>query len=185
MPQNLLDVKQLFKYFPIRGGILRRRIGWVRAVDGVSFAISNAETLGLVGESGCGKTTVGRTILRLLEPNAGSIMFDGTDLMKLGREQMRTLRRNMQMIFQDPQSSLNPRMTVKSIVGEPLLVNGIARGQDLEQRVLSLLKIVGLSRTRWEKNSAGFTSRRQSSLLDNAHRCSFEIQVDLRFEVQS
>jgi len=145
MPQNLLDVKQLFKYFPIRGGILRRRIGWVRAVDGVSFAISNAETLGLVGESGCGKTTVGRTILRLLEPNAGSIMFDGTDLMKLGREQMRTLRRNMQMIFQDPQSSLNPRMTVKSIVGEPLLVNGIARGQDLEQRVLSLLKIVGLS----------------------------------------
>jgi oligopeptide/dipeptide ABC transporter ATP-binding protein len=145
MPENLLDVTQLFKHFPIRGGILRSTIGWVKAVDGVSFGIRNGETLGLVGESGCGKTTVGRTILRLLEPTAGSIVFDGTDLTRLGREEMRTLRRNMQMVFQDPQSSLNPRMTIKSIVGEPLLVNAIARGRDLEHRVLDLLETVGLS----------------------------------------
>jgi oligopeptide/dipeptide ABC transporter ATP-binding protein len=140
----LLEVRNLVKYFPIRPGLLRTS-GQVKAVDGISFNINKGETLGLVGESGCGKTTVGRTILRLIEPTSGEIIFEGVDITKLHKKELRKLRCNIQMVFQDPQSSLNPRMTIKNIVGEPLVVNKRARGRELEERVLKLLEIVGLN----------------------------------------
>lgn len=146
----LLDVKGLKKHFPIhRGFLLSRMVGHVRAVDGVSFYIREGETLGLVGESGCGKTTTGRLILRAYEPTAGEIWFHDRNLGRvnvatLGKQQLKLLRQNMQMVFQDPYSSLNPRMTLLQIVGEPLIVNNIARGQELQERVAELLKVVGL-----------------------------------------
>jgi peptide/nickel transport system ATP-binding protein len=145
----LLEIKHLCKYFPIRRGLLQRVIGDVRAVDDVSFHILEGETLGLVGESGCGKTTTGRCILRGIEPTAGEILYmrapgDVVDVAKLDKATLAPLRRNLQMIFQDPYSSLNPRWTLLEIVGEPLLVNNIARGKDLEDRVADLLKRVGL-----------------------------------------
>lgn len=144
----LLEVKGLKKYFPIQKGFLRKVVGYVKAVDDVSFYIKEGETLGLVGESGCGKTTTGRSILRAIEPTAGEVLFnvDGNyvDIVKLNKEELKKMRRYMQMIFQDPYSSLNPRMTVKDIIGEPLLVNGIARGKELEERVGELMKAVGL-----------------------------------------
>src|SRR5438132_12269621 len=115
-------------YFPVRRGILRRQVGWVRAVDDVSFSVARSETLGLVGESGCGKTTVGRTILQLYRPTAGRVLFRGQDLARMGGEEIRRVRRHVQMIFQDPYASLNPRMTVADIVGEPLRVHGIGSG---------------------------------------------------------
>lgn len=145
LSKKLVDVKGLKKYFPIRGGILGKTVGYVYAVDNVSFYVLCGETLGLVGESGCGKTTVGRCILRLIEPTAGEIDFEGTNILELNNNQMRKLRREMQIVFQDPYASLNPRMTIKQIVGEPLLVNNIARGSDLEKMVLNLLLKVGLS----------------------------------------
>jgi len=141
---SFLEVKGLKKYFPIKGGVLSRAVGYVRAVDGVNFCIEEGETLGLVGESGCGKTTVGRTILRLIEPTEGEIYFDGQDLMKLDEKRMREIRRKMQIVFQDPFASLNPRMTVKRIVGEPLVINHLAKGAKLNRRVLALLERVGL-----------------------------------------
>jgi len=145
---NLLEVQDLKKYFPIQTGLLRRTTGYVKAVDGVSFHIRPGETLGLVGESGCGKTTTGRCILRVLEPTAGSVTYrDGgrtTVVNQLDRRALKAFRRNMQMIFQDPYSSLNPRMTVLEIVGEPLLVNGIAHGRELQDRVEQALTSVGL-----------------------------------------
>ncbi len=146
----LLEVKDLKKHFPIRKGFFATKtVGYVRAVDGVSFFIRPGETLGLVGESGCGKTTTGRVILRAYEPTAGEVWFDDRDMgrvnvAELDRHQLKTLRRNMQMIFQDPYSSLNPRMTLLQIVGEPLLVNKVAKGQELQDRVAELLKVVGL-----------------------------------------
>jgi peptide/nickel transport system ATP-binding protein len=146
----LLEVKGLKKHFPIRRGFfLRRAIGHVRAVDGVTFYIRQGETLGLVGESGCGKTTTARLILRAYEPTAGEVWFADRKLGRvnvatLERSQLKQLRQNVQLIFQDPYSSLNPRMTLLQIVGEPLLVNGIARGKELEDRVAELLKVVGL-----------------------------------------
>lgn len=143
--EKLVEVKGLKKYFPIKGGVLGRIVGYVYAVDDVSFYVLPGETLGLVGESGCGKTTVGRCVLRLIEPTAGEIDFEGTNILDLDNNEMRKLRREMQIVFQDPYASLNPRMTIKQIVGEPLLINKIARGTELEKMVLNLLLKVGLS----------------------------------------
>ncbi len=140
----LLDVQELCTYFPIRTGILQRVRGFVKAVDGVSFHINAGETLGLVGESGCGKTTVGRTILRLIPATSGQVLYRGRNLFELSGSAMRRLRREMQIIFQDPVGSLNPRMRVGRIVGEPLEVHGLARGEQLRQRVGDLLERCGL-----------------------------------------
>jgi peptide/nickel transport system ATP-binding protein len=146
---NLLEVRDLRKHFLIRKGFINRTVGRVKAVDGVSFCIKEGETLGLVGESGCGKTTTSRLILRAFEPTSGDILFRDREqgivnIAKLDGHTMRALRRNMQMIFQDPYSSLNPRMTLLQIVGEPLLVNGMAHGAALKERVAELLRVVGL-----------------------------------------
>jgi oligopeptide/dipeptide ABC transporter ATP-binding protein len=142
----VLEVKDLKKHFPIQKGLLRRTAGHVFAVDGVSFSIAPGETLGLVGESGCGKSTVGRTVLRLIEPTAGSIRLDGEDITRLGKVELRPYRRRMQIIFQDPFSSLDPRMSAGDIVGEPLRVHGVARGRDRTARVAALFERVGLRR---------------------------------------
>src|SRR5438552_7584048 len=142
--EPLLSVQHLRKYFPIHRGVLGRVAAHVKAVDDISFDINKGETFGLVGESGCGKTTAGRAILRLLEPNGGSIRFDGIDLLSLGKQELRRKRRDMQIIFQDPYASLNPRMTIRTIVGEPFAIHGLASGTDREHRVADLLKTVGL-----------------------------------------
>ena len=142
--ETLLEVNNLKKYFPIKGGVFSQTIGYVYAVDDVSFTVDKGETLGLVGESGCGKSTTGRSILRLIEPTDGKIYFEGQDVTALDKNAMRSLRREMQIIFQDPYASLNPRMTVGSIVGEPLEIHKIARGSEKTERVASLLHKVGL-----------------------------------------
>ena len=144
MGQALLQVKGLKKYFPVKGGLLQRRVGYVKAVDGVDLAIQRGESFGLVGESGSGKTTVGKSILRLIEPTEGMIIFEGQDLCELSESAMREHRSEMQMIFQDPYSSLNPRMTVKRIVAEPLVVHDRAKGRALDERVRALIDVVGL-----------------------------------------
>jgi len=140
----VIEVEGLKKHFPIRRGFLRRVGGHVFAVDGVSFNIESGETLGLVGESGCGKSTLGRAVMRLIEPTAGTIRLAGEDITALSRKALRPYRRQMQIVFQDPFSSLNPRMTVGEIVGEPLKVHGIARGRLREERVAALFHRVGL-----------------------------------------
>jgi oligopeptide transport system ATP-binding protein len=142
---TLLRVENLMMHFPIRRGVFQRQVGAVRAVDGVSFDIQRGETLGLVGESGCGKSTTGRTILQLYKPTAGEVHFEGVDLVKLKGEQMRQMRRKMQMIFQDPYASLNPRMTVGQLVGEPLMVHNVATGAEINDRVIHLLELVKLN----------------------------------------
>ena len=147
--QLILEVNNLRKYFPIRKGLLRRVVGYVRAVDDVSFVIGRGETLALVGESGCGKTTTSRCILRALQPTQGEIKFHTTDgkeveVAGLSKSELRPLRREMQMIFQDPYSSLNPRMTVVDIIGEPLLVNGMRNADERRARIEELLELVSL-----------------------------------------
>jgi oligopeptide/dipeptide ABC transporter ATP-binding protein len=144
---TVLDVVNLKKHFPVKKGLLRRTVGQVYAVDGVSFSINEGETLGLVGESGCGKSTVARTVLRLIEPTDGSILLDGNDVTRLGKAAMRPYRRQMQMIFQDPFSSLNPRMSAGDIVGEPLSVHGIAHGKQKEILTAEIFDQVGLRRS--------------------------------------
>ena len=142
---TLLQVDNLMMHFPIYRGVIQRQVGAVRAVDGVSFDIQRGETLGLVGESGCGKSTTGRTILQLYKPTAGSVLFEGIDLVHLKGEELRKIRRKMQMIFQDPYASLNPRMTVADIVGEPLTVHEVAKGKEIQDRVNHLLELVNLN----------------------------------------
>jgi oligopeptide/dipeptide ABC transporter ATP-binding protein len=146
----ILEVKELKLHFPIYRGVFQRLIGHVRAVDGVSFSLRDGEVLGLVGESGCGKTTVGRTILRLYNPTSGEILYhlssgEWIDLAHLSQREMKPLRRELRMIFQDPFSTLNPRLTVRDIIAEPLEIHGVARGKEAEQRVVELMKSVGLN----------------------------------------
>ena len=145
-PEVLLEVRNLVKHFPIRQGIIfARQVGAVQAVDGITFNVEKGETLGLVGESGCGKTTAGRCILRLIEPTSGDVIFDGKNVPELPKDELRELRKDMQIIFQDPYGSLNPRMTVGDIIGEPLHIHKIAKGADREKRVREILETVGLS----------------------------------------
>lgn len=142
----LLDVRHLVKYYPIRGGVLMKEIAAVKAVDDVSLSIQKGETLGLVGESGCGKSTFGRAIMRLEEPTAGEVWYEGDNILTYDGEQIRALRKKMQIIFQDPFSSLNPRKPVASIVGEPLLIHGMKNRRERDARVQELLQVVGLSK---------------------------------------
>ncbi|MGN7478473.1 ABC transporter ATP-binding protein [Solibacillus silvestris] len=145
MSKVLLKVENLKKYFPIRHGMFARHIGDVKAVDNVSFELFEGETLGIVGESGCGKSTTGRAIMRLHEPTDGKVTFDGVELMQLNSEQMRKVRREIQMVFQDPYASLNPRHTVEKILEEPLIVHGIGNAKERKKKVREYLEIVGLS----------------------------------------
>jgi oligopeptide/dipeptide ABC transporter ATP-binding protein len=143
----LLEVRDLTKHFPIRKGLLSRTVGHVKALDGISFDVHAGEVLGLVGESGCGKTTAGRCILQLIAPTSGSVKFEGEELVGLPRRAMRPLRRRMQIVFQDPYSSLNPRLTIGSILREALTTHNLARGRAAHDRVAELLTLVGLSPT--------------------------------------
>ena len=142
--QPLLAVRDLRTYFPVRRGLMRSLVGHVKAVDGITFDVAPGETVGLVGESGCGKSTVGRSILRLIPATSGSVTFDGTDVLKADAKSLRTLRRRMQIIFQDPVGSLNPRMSVGAILREPIKVHGLAKGSAVDDRVAELLTKVGL-----------------------------------------
>ncbi|MFN3283726.1 MAG: ABC transporter ATP-binding protein, partial [Pseudothermotoga sp.] len=145
MTTNIVEVKDLVKYFPVKGGIFQKNIADVKAVDGVTFHIEKGETFGLVGESGCGKTTVGRCVLKLVQPTSGKVIFKGIDITNMKEKELRKLRPKMQIIFQDPYSSLNPRLTIKDIVGEAMVYHRIISSRELEKRVKELLDMVGLS----------------------------------------
>ncbi|MEW6716818.1 MAG: oligopeptide/dipeptide ABC transporter ATP-binding protein [Chloroflexota bacterium] len=141
---NLIEVKNLVKYFPVRGGLLQRIVAWVQAVDDVTFFIKKGETLGLVGESGCGKTTVGRTMLRLIEPTGGSVVFDGVDVFELNPRELKAMRRNMQIIFQDPFASLDPRMPIGESIAEGLKIHRVGSPKERFDVVIQMLRSVGL-----------------------------------------
>lgn len=145
MSEVIIDVKQLKKHFPIEGGLFKRQVGSIKAVDGVSFKVNKGETLGLVGESGCGKSTTGRMLMRLIEPTEGQILFEDREITTLSNKDMRNLRKDIQMIFQDPYASLNPRHTVERIIEEPLIVHKLGNREERKARVRELLEIVGLS----------------------------------------
>jgi oligopeptide/dipeptide ABC transporter ATP-binding protein len=150
--QPLLQIRDLSKYFPVtRGAIMTRKIGDIKAVDRISFDIYAGETLGLVGESGCGKTTAGRVILRLLEPSGGEVVYQGRNITRLSKKAMAPLRQEMQIIFQDPYASLNPRLTIGEAIGEPLIAHGMATRAEARERVLDLLRVVGLARFHYNR----------------------------------
>ncbi|GAB6927950.1 ABC transporter ATP-binding protein [Paenibacillus sp. JCM 10914] len=151
MTEALLEIDNLKKYFPITGGVFQRTVGNVRAVDGVSFTINKGESFGLVGESGCGKSTIGRTILRLLEKTEGKVIFNGQDIHALPKEKMRALRPKMQIVFQDPYSSLNPRIKVGEAIGEALIDHGLVNRRELKERVIETLKICGLAAYHYDR----------------------------------
>jgi peptide/nickel transport system ATP-binding protein len=158
----VLDVQSMKKYFPIKKGFLQKTVGYVKAVDDVQFYIRPGETLGLVGESGCGKTTLGRCILRAIEPSSGSVLFrdrqgNVCDVLKMETSDLRAIRRDMQLIFQDPYSSLNPRMTVLNIIAEPLVCNGLMSGDELKDRVKQLMELVGLNSRHLERYPHAFS----------------------------
>ncbi|MFF0830043.1 ABC transporter ATP-binding protein [Brevibacillus sp. NPDC003359] len=157
MTTPLLEVKGLQQHFPIKGGFLKRTMGHVKAVDGIDLTVYPGETLGIVGESGCGKSTTGRTILRLLEPTAGEVLFDGKDLAKLPKEEMRVMRRNLQMIFQDPYASLNPRMTIKQILMESLMVHNIGTKAEREKVIEEIIQVVGLRKEHLNRHPHDFS----------------------------
>ena len=142
--ETILEVDNLKKYFPIKGGLFRRTTTVVKAVDGVSFTVRRGETLGLVGESGCGKTTTGRSILRLEQPTAGEVVFDGKDVLKAGGRELKTLRRDMQIVFQDPYASLDPRITIGESIGEGLVIHGLGNAKERAERVRAVMERVGL-----------------------------------------
>jgi len=145
MSETIVETKDLKKHFPIRGGILLRQVATIHAVDGVNLSVFKGETLGLVGESGCGKTTLSRLIMRLIEPTSGTLRYLGRDLLKIDKREMRKIRMEMAMVFQNPYGSLSPRMTVADIVGEPLTVHGLAKGKEKKNRIIELVKKVGLA----------------------------------------
>ncbi len=163
--KSLLNIDNLAVHFPIGDGLMRRANGYVKAVDGVSFSLEKGETLGLVGESGCGKSTLGNAILRLVEPSAGHILFKGQDLAALSPQALRQARFHMQMIFQDPYASLNPRMSVGASVGEPLLVHGLLKGEALRDRVISLFERVGLGREHIDRYPHQFSGGQRQRLV--------------------
>ena len=142
--KNLIEIKELVKYFPVRGGLMQRVVAWVQAVDNVSFNIRQGETLGLVGESGCGKTTVGRTMLRLIEPTSGSISIDGVDILKLKGQELKAIRRDMQIIFQDPYASLDPRMPIGESIAEGLKIHNIGTPRERYDAAIAMLRKVGM-----------------------------------------
>jgi oligopeptide transport system ATP-binding protein len=163
--KSLLNIDNLAVHFPIGDGLIRRANGYVKAVDGVSFSLEKGETLGLVGESGCGKSTLGNAILRLVEPSVGHILFNGQDLAALSPQALRQARFHMQMIFQDPYASLNPRMSVGASVGEPLLVHGLLKGEALRDRVISLFERVGLGREHIDRYPHQFSGGQRQRLV--------------------